>query len=174
MPDTPPPSLVRRAWIDVDLGAVRRNAATIAARAGVPILPMVKADGYGLGAVAIARALDADEPWGFGVATVAEGEELRRAGITRPIIVFTPLLAEDLDGAERANLIPALGTAATIRRWTTARLPWHLDIDTGMNRAGIKWDDMRTVSDLLAACPPDGAFTHYHSAELPNGTMEEQ
>ena len=57
-------SFVRRAWIDVDLGAVRRNAAAFAARAGIPILPMVKADGYGLGAVAIARALDQDEPWG--------------------------------------------------------------------------------------------------------------
>lgn len=167
-------SFVRRAWIDVDLGAVRRNAAAIAARAGVPILPMVKADGYGLGAVAIARALDQDEPWGFGVATVVEGEELRRAGIKRPIIVFTPLLAEDLDGAERSELIPALGTAATIKRWTPTRMPWHLDIDTGMNRAGIKWDELRSLSDLLTACPPDGVFTHYHSAELLDGTMEEQ
>src|SRR3954464_8406004 len=104
-------SFVRRAWIDVDLGAVRRNAAAIAARAGVPIVPMVKADAYGLGAVRVARALDVDEPWGFGVATVTEGEELRHAGIKRPIIVFTPLLAEDLDGAERSKLIPALATA---------------------------------------------------------------
>ena len=165
---------VGRAWIEVDLGAVRRNAAAMAARAGVPIVPMVKADGYGMGAVRVARALDPDEPWGFGVATVGEGEELRRAGITRPIIVFTPLLAEDLDGAERANLIPALGTAATIRRWTATRLPWHLDIDTGMNRAGIKWDDLRSLRDLLEAYPPDGVFTHYHSAELTDGTMEEQ
>jgi alanine racemase len=167
-------SFVRRAWVEIDLGAVRRNAAAMAARAGVPILPMVKADGYGLGAVRIARELDQDEPWGFGVATVAEGEELRRAGISRPIIVFTPLLAEDLDGAERANLTPALATAATIKRWTPTRLPWHLDIDTGMNRAGIKWDELRHLNDLITACPPDGVFTHFHSAELTNGTMEEQ
>src|SRR3954469_6984412 len=163
---------VRRAWVDIDLGAIRRNAAAMAARAGVPIVPMVKADAYGLGAVRVARALDVDEPWGFGVATVTEGEELRHAGIKRPIIVFTPLLAEDLDGAERVDLIPALGTAATIKRWTPTRKPWHLDIDTGMNRAGIKWDDLRGLADLLKVCPPDGAFTHYHSAELSNGTME--
>jgi alanine racemase len=67
-------SLVRRAWVEIDLGALRRNAAAIAAHAGVPILPMVKADAYGLGAVRIARALDLDDPWGFGVATVPEGE----------------------------------------------------------------------------------------------------
>lgn len=179
MQDKPTPtdhseSLVSRAWVDIDLSALRRNAAAFAARAGVPILPMVKADGYGLGAVRVARALDQDDPWGFGVATVTEGEELRRAGITRPIIVFTPMLAEDLDGAERLNLIPALATAATIKRWTPTQLPWHLDIDTGMNRAGLRWDEVSTLADLIAAYPPDGVFTHYHSAELDNGTVDEQ
>lgn len=167
-------SFVRRAWVDIDLGALRRNARAFAARAGVPILPMVKADAYGLGAVRVARALDAEDPWGFGVATVTEGEELRRAGITRPIIVFTPVLAEDLDGAERSNLTPALATAATIKRWTPTQLPWHLDIDTGMNRAGLRWDEVDSLRDLISAYPPAGAFTHYHSAELPNGTLDEQ
>jgi alanine racemase len=168
------PSLARRAWVEIDLGAIRRNAASIAKRAGVPILPMVKADAYGLGAVRVARALDQDEPWGFGVATVTEGEELRRAGITRPIVVFTPVLAEDLDAAERTGLTPALATAATIKRWTPTQLPWHLDIDTGMNRAGLRWDETGTLADLIAAYPPEGVFTHFHSAELDNGTMEEQ
>ena len=167
-------SLVRRAWVEIDLGALRRNASAIAARAGVPILPMVKADAYGLGAVRVARALDQDDPWGFGVATATEGEELRRAGITRPIIVFTPALAEDLDAAERSKLTPALATAATIKRWTPTRLPWHLDIDTGMNRAGLRWDELKSLEDLIAAYPPEGAFTHFHSAEIANGTLEEQ
>ena len=172
--DSISPTFTRRAWVDIDLGAIRRNAAAIAARAGVPILPMVKADAYGLGAVRVARALDLDDPWGFGVATVTEGEELRRAGITRPIMVFSPMLAEDLDGAERSDLIPTLATAATIKRWTPTRMPWHLDIDTGMGRAGLRWDEVRKLADVIAACPPDGVFTHFHSAELPNGSMEEQ
>ena len=135
---------------------------------------MVKADGYGLGAVRVARALDQDEPWGFGVATVAEGEELRRAGITRPIIVVTPLLVDDLDGAERSSLIPALGSPATIKRWAPSRLPWHLAIDTGMNRAGVRWDEVRGLHGAMSSHPPDGAFTHYHSAELPDDSMQEQ
>ena len=79
-------SLNRRAWVEVDLGALLRNGASIAAQAGVPLLPMVKADAYGLGAIPVARALEELEPWGFGVATIAEGEELRHAAITRPII----------------------------------------------------------------------------------------
>src|SRR3954470_4519768 len=62
-----------RAWVEVDLGALCRNGAAIAARAGVPILPMVKANGYGIGAVRAALALDAVNPWGYGVATVGEG-----------------------------------------------------------------------------------------------------
>ena len=82
-------SLMRRAWVDVDLGALLQNGTAYAARAGVPLLPMVKADAYGLGAVPVARALERLDPWGFGVATVAEGEELRQAGVSRPIVVFT-------------------------------------------------------------------------------------
>ncbi|MGH7618280.1 MAG: alanine racemase, partial [Gemmatimonadaceae bacterium] len=85
-------SLMRRAWVDIDLGALLRNGTTIATQARVPLLPMVKADAYGLGAVRISRALERLDPWGFGVATTAEGEELRGASITRPVVVFTPLL----------------------------------------------------------------------------------
>src|SRR5512132_3855910 len=81
-----------RAWVEIDLGALCRNGAAVAARAGVPLLPMVKADGYGLGGLRAALALESLQPWGYGVATVTEGDELRRGGITRPIIVFTPIL----------------------------------------------------------------------------------
>jgi alanine racemase len=87
----------QRAWVDVDLTAVVRNARTIAGRSRARLLPMVKANGYGLGAVRICRALEAIDPWGFGVATVAAGAELRAAGITRPIIVFSPVVPAGLD-----------------------------------------------------------------------------
>ena len=70
-------SLMRRAWVDVDLGALLRNGTALATRANVPLLPMVKADAYGLGAERVSRTLERLDPWGFGVATVAEAEELR-------------------------------------------------------------------------------------------------
>ena len=63
-------SLMRRAWVDVDLGALLRNGTALATRANVPLLPMVKADAYGLGAERISRTLERLDPWGFGVATV--------------------------------------------------------------------------------------------------------
>jgi alanine racemase len=163
-----------RAWVDIDLGALRRNGVAIATRAGVPLVPMVKADGYGLGAVRVARALEELDPWGYGVATVREGDELRRIGITRPIIVFTPVLLTDLDAVRRAALRPALETREAIERWSVTRAPWHLSIDTGMGRAGIRWTDVAELRDLLELSPPEGAFTHFHSAELDDGSRAEQ
>ncbi len=163
-------SLMRRAWVDVDLGALLRNGTTVSTQTRVPLLPMVKADAYGLGAVRIARALERLDPWGFGVATIAEGEELRQASITRPIVVFTPLLADDFDAALRADLTPTLGDATAIGRWSESRRPWHLSIDTGMSRAGVPWDHVCDLTDALRAAPPQGAFTHFHSAERSDGT----
>lgn len=163
-----------RAWVEVDLGALRRNGAAIGRHTTRPLLPMVKADAYGLGAVRAAMALEALEPWGYGVATVREGEELRRAGISRPIVVFTPLAAGDMDGVRRAGLRPALETAEAIRDWAFSGLPWHLGIDTGMSRTGVPWHAVGALRELLFRSPPEGVFTHYHSAESDDGSVEQQ
>ena len=163
-----------RAWVEVDLGALCRNGAAIAARSGVPLLPMVKADGYGVGAVRAALALDDLQPYGFGVAEVREGEELRRAGITRPIFVFTPILRDEIDGLRRADLTPALGDPAVIESWGRTGRAWHLQVDTGMSRAGMPWNEVGQHHDLLSRTPPAGVFTHFHSAELENESRATQ
>lgn len=163
-----------RAWIEIDLGALVNNGRAIAAHAGRPLLPMIKADAYGLGAVPVARALEHIDPWGFGVATVREGQELRNAGIVAPILVVTPLLESDLDEAAALRLTPALSTATSIRRWGRTGSPWHLSIDTGMHRAGIEWWRVGEIAEVVADHPPEGAFTHLHSAELPDESAELQ
>ena len=164
-----------RARIEIDLGALQRNGAAMARRAGVPLLPMIKADAYGLGVAAAVRALDPLGPWGYGIATVAEGEELRRLGVTKPIVVFTPLLDDELAHARSAKLTPSLGFPDEIDAWKRGGGgPWHLSIDTGMSRAGIPWREIRSVRHLTELLPPEGAFTHFHSAELDDGTMESQ
>lgn len=163
-----------RAWVEIDLGALLRNGARVAEFSSARLLPMVKADAYGLGATRIACALQELDPWGFGVATVAEGDELRRAGIERPIVVFTPLLIGELDAARRARLTPTLGSAAAIDEWSRTGLPWQLAIDTGMNRAGVSWREVAALHDAIASAPPEGVFTHFHSAERSDGTREEQ
>ena len=168
MQESPP-----RAWVDIDLGALRRNGVALRDLARAPLLPMVKADAYGLGAVAVARALEPVDPWGFGVSAVFEGRELRESGINRPIVVFTPVLEDELDEAEQLRLTPALSSPSAIRRWA-GRAPWHLAIDTGMARAGVTWRGAGELAGVVREHPPQGAFTHYHSAQLDDGSMQEQ
>src|SRR6185295_1875435 len=148
-----------RAWVEVDLGALRRNGAALAERARVPLLAVIKADGYGLGAVRVARALESLEPWGFGVATVAEGFELREAGVSRPILILSPILPDEYESIRSAGLRPSLARADTIAEWSKhGGGAWHLSIDTGMNRAGVPWTEVASLRDTLARAVPEGAY----------------
>lgn len=151
----------RRAWLDVDLAALCANARVVQAAAhGARLLPMVKANAYGLGAVPVARALETLDPWGFGVASIDEAVELRTDGITRPIVVFTPASAAQQQDFRAHDLTAVLDDPAVAATWD---LPYHLEIDTGMSRCGVRWDDQSLPafpSSRLAAC-----FTHFHSAD---------
>ena len=165
----------KRAWVEIDLGALQQNAAAIAERARVPLLPMIKADAYGLGAIPVARVLEHLDPWGYGVATIREGLELRAAGITRPVVVFTPLATDELADVRAAALTPSMSRAESIARWRAdGGGPWHLAIDTGMSRAGVRWDEIDGLRAVIAECPPEGAYTHFHSAELDGGSCDTQ
>jgi alanine racemase len=161
----------KRAWVEIDLGALQQNAAALAEHARARLLPMIKADAYGLGAIPVARVLEPLEPWGYGVATIREGLELRAAGITRPVVVFTPLAIEELADVRAAELTPSMSRAESIARWRAdGGGPWHLAIDTGMSRAGVRWDEIEELHAAIAECPPEGAYTHFHSAELNDGS----
>ncbi len=165
----------KRAWVEIDLGALQRNAAAVAQRARAPLLPMIKADAYGLGAIPVARALEPLAPWGYGVATILEGLELRAAGITRPLVIFTPLGDDELGDVRAAGLTPSLSRTESIERWRRdGGGAWHLAIDTGMSRAGVRWDEVGGLSDVIGRCPPEGAYTHFHSAELNDGSPDTQ
>ena len=165
----------RRAWVEVDLSALSNNAAFIQARARTPLLPMVKSDAYGLGVGPVVQALEALDPWGYGVATIAEGAELRSLGITRPVLVFTPLLPDDFADVRTHGLTPTLGDEARIHAWhSSGGGDWHLAVDTGMNRAGVPWDRVADLSRIISSAPPEGVFTHFHSADLDDGSMDEQ
>jgi alanine racemase len=181
-----PPSSAR-AWLDVDLDAVRRNAEVLHRRAGVPLIAMVKADAYGLGMLPVARALGADfrdpapgdEPsaflWALGVATLDEAAALRKAGCRSRLFCSTPLTLRDLPDARALHVRPALHRAEDIVAWSALEGgPWHLSIDTGMSRAGVRWDDVEGLAMVVREHPPEGVFTHFHSAEEHNGSREQQ
>ncbi|HET7040524.1 MAG TPA: alanine racemase, partial [Gemmatimonadales bacterium] len=135
---------------------------------------------YGLGAVAVARALEALDPWGFGVATSEEAAELRRAGIARPVIVFTPWTPRGASPESRVDGVrDVIGDIDSLEAWLTLRSSeletrdsrlFHLEIDTGMARSGIRWDDrgaLQSAAVLLERSGEgwEGVFTHFHSAD---------
>jgi alanine racemase len=169
-----------RAWVEVDLGALVANARAVVARAERPLLAMVKANGYGLGAVAVARALEAVAPWGYGVATPEEGAELRAAAIVRPIVVFTPLRPAWIPYLLRHDLRPAIGDPTALRAWLSAagERPFHIELDTGMSRAGFKASDRAALGELAELLRPasgwEGVFTHFHSADTDLGSAADQ
>ncbi len=157
-------------WLTVSLAAVVRNARHFGSLVGVPIMPMVKANAYGLGAVAVARALDLAAPWGFGVATLAEARALREAGIGRPIVAFWPFRSEWIAEYLALGVRPAIGDLADLDVWLDrSPAPFHIEIDTGMGRAGFRWhadDTLAAVSTRLqGAAGFEGIFTHFASAD---------
>jgi alanine racemase len=131
---------------------------------------MVKANAYGIGAREAVRALEAVDPWGYGVATVEEGAALRRAGIRRPIVAFSPLTSAAADVCVRDDLRPALGDLDGLRLWLArGDRPFHVEIDTGMGRLGFPWRDRDLIAEvgrlLATARGWEGVFTHFHSAD---------
>jgi alanine racemase len=172
-----------RAWVEIDLDALRRNADALRTRARVPLVPMVKADAYGLGMLPVVRALGgafddrpspkSSEPlaWGFGVATLEEANGLRTAHCTSRILCTSPLMLADLRQAKALDVRPALHRADDIAAWAALEGgPWHLSIDTGMSRAGVRWDAVDGIHDVVRSYPPEGVFTHFHSAERDDGS----
>ncbi|MGH7537725.1 MAG: alanine racemase [Gemmatimonadales bacterium] len=166
-----------RAWVEVDLAAVVENARAVARIAGTRLLPIVKANAYGVGAVAVSKALETVDPWGYGVATKDEGAELRAAGITRPILVFMPPRPDLFDAYHAHGLTPVLGDAESLRAWHD-RGPrggaFHLEIDTGMGRSGVRWDEVDGFGGLLDTPSLEGCYTQFHSADRPDGSAEAQ
>ncbi|HXW97956.1 MAG TPA: alanine racemase [Gemmatimonadales bacterium] len=170
------PEQTARAWAEVNLGAVVANARTVATVAGTRLLPMVKANGYGVGAVPVTRALEAIDPWGYGVVTVQEGAELRAAGITRPIVVFSPLTPQLVGAHLSHGLRPTIGDANALSVWRAAgSKPFHIEIDTGMSRSGFRFDAESSWRDQLVDAEGwEGVFTHFHSADQDDTAVRQQ
>ena len=151
------------ARITVDLDALAHNHAVLReAAAGAEVAPVVKADGYGLGAAQVARRLWDEGARSFYVARLSEGEALRAVLPDAVIYVFDGYL----DGArlEAANLRPVLNSREQVEAWRAERptLPAALHVDTGMNRLGVRVEEAEALKDLPVelvishlACAPE-------------------
>lgn len=166
----------RPTWAEIDLAALAHNFQLIKQSVGdgVKILAAVKANAYGHGAVECARYLESEDADWFGVALPEEGGELRKAGITRPILCLggfwpeqeTALLEHKLTAVVyRLDAIESLDRAAREAN-TTANV--HLKIDTGMGRLGVRADTVSEFCDALASFKNirvEGLMTHLAAAD---------
>jgi len=181
----------RPVWAEISLKAIIHNLRVIRRQVGGnrKILAVVKSNAYGLGAVPISKALQkAGTEW-FGVTCANEGVELRDAGIRKPILVLTGFWPGEEKRLMQNRLTPTVTRVDDVRYLERAakslhaklsrkssakssRVPFHLKINTGMNRLGISPDEIDAFAAALANSPHvqlEGTFTHFASAEDFNG-----
>ena len=177
--------MVRVTAARISLDALRHNFRALAQylsseteRTAPPgIIAVVKANAYGHGAERVALALEQAGATMLACADIEEGIVLRRAGVTVPILVFGALSVSDLDGLFECSLTPTISTpsaaravqAAAAARKTTVR--YHLKIDTGMNRLGFRYDNLRrTLPEVLGSANLrlEAIYTHFATADDPD------
>jgi len=175
----------RPVWAEVSLGALAHNLEAIRKYVNPPqekrrsprkILCIVKGNGYGHGGPEVAKALEkAGSDW-FGVTCTDEGIAVRRNGVRKPILVLTSfvpgeesrLVEHDLTAViHRCEQLELLNRAASRRG--KKPVPFHLKIDTGMNRLGIASSDVECFARQLGKCKHlqlTGIFSHFASSEV--------
>lgn len=179
------PRDLRPTWADIDLSAFERNVDAIAASlpAGTRLIAMLKANGYGHGAVELARRCAPKKVAMIGVALLEEALELRDAGITLPILLLGPLMDEEQVGIaldhEVTLGVPGPEELALIANVAKKRdVAIHLKIDSGMGRMGSVESELPNVVEMIRSAPRlrvDALYTHLANASDPADpfTMEQ-
>lgn len=168
--------MARSTVAEIDLSALRHNYRLLRSR--IPpvasIFAVVKADGYGHGAVPVARTLEEEGARMLGVATVEEGVELRREGIRAPVVVLGGVEETQAEEAHAHSLSSVLfergqiGRLAREGKRNGVPFPVHIKVDTGMGRLGFLEGPAREVLEEVAARPEirvEGFMTHLSSAD---------
>jgi alanine racemase len=151
-----------RSWIEISRSAIRDNFRAVRAAVGssVEVMPVVKADAYRHGAIEVARMLEAEgAPW-FAVSNVEEGIALRQSGIAARILVMADYLPENRPCFKEFQLTPVIHSLEDV---TTAEVPYHLKIDSGMGRLGVR-DSADEIAKMVERTPLEGLMTHFASS----------
>jgi len=169
---------VRPTHVRVDLDQLARNYAAICAYVGgVAAMPILKANAYGHGMVAVARTMQAAGAPMLGLAFLEEAVALRAAGITTPILVLGGILGEQIPQflthdlhltASSVDKLQAIEDCAAAAG-TVARV--HLKIDTGMERIGVHWYSAQALLEASLRCQHvrvEGIFSHLATADAPD------
>jgi len=157
-----------RAVAEVDLEAIRHNVRRLMRDlpVGAAHCAVVKANGYGHGAVPVARAaLEAGAMW-LGVATVPEAEELRAEGLTAPILVFGPLTGAGLARAAAAGAEVVAWSEAFLAEACRLGVRVHVKYDTGMGRLGVPlYEVVALCGQAAAGGVLSGMMSHFATAD---------
>lgn len=167
------------AWIEVDLDAVRFNYRTIRRIVGqdTKICAVVKADAYGHGVYEIARTLSEEKVDYFAVAILDEAVELRKRGITEPILVLGPMMPGQAGYVLRYDItqtVCSLEMAEELSREAFRRrkkVKVHIKVDTGMGRIGMYHEEAAPQISAIKDLPfleLEGIFTHFATADCKN------
>ena len=168
---------VNLAALHANVHAITGFLATASVAQGTPqppgVIGVVKANAYGHGAARVGPALEAAGVTMLACADIEEGIVLRKAGVTVEILIFGALGVSELAGVFEYDLTPTVSTPSAGRALDRAavargtRLRYHLKIDTGMNRLGLRYDNLaRTLPDLFASQHLElaGVYTHFATA----------
>ena len=169
----------QRAWVEVSGQAITANVRALrrSMDPGCQLMAVVKADGYGHGAVPVARAAAAGGASCFGVATLGEGLELRQAGFHEPVLVLGNLVqAEELRNCLQAQLMPTLSTlreallCQNLANGSGRPMAVHLKVDTGMTRLGADWQEGPRLAQAISnldSIQLAGIYSHLAHADAP-------
>ncbi|MBQ5608599.1 MAG: alanine racemase [Oscillospiraceae bacterium] len=160
--------------VTIDLDIISANFRAIREKAGVPVMAIVKADAYGHGAIQVARQLQ-DSCAFFGVSSMLEALELRKAGISTPILILGQIPTAAFATAIREGIRPsifryedALELSKTAQS-LGAEAPFHLVVDTGMSRIGFQTTEADAdICAEICRLPnilPEGLFSHFATAD---------
>jgi len=179
--------VVRPTYAQIDLDALQDNYRALLTFVGdrVPgappvVMAVVKANAYGHGLVSVARALEAAGATMLACADIEEGVRLRQEGVRAPVLVFGALSISDLNGVFDYGLTPTVSSPSAARALQRAaagrglQLHCHLKIDTGMNRFGFRYDNLRrTMPEVLGSSNLvfDAIYTHFATAEESSGRL---
>ena len=159
-----------RTHTEINLGAIRRNAKAIKGYTGKQLIAVVKADAYGHGMIRVAEALDAVADM-FAVATVEEGMEFRQAGIQKSILILFSSLPEEATQIVEYELTPTVSNwefASRLNAVASRTINIHVNINTGMNRSGVRWTEAERFLNRLKTLDRlevEGLFTHLATAD---------
>jgi len=164
------------AWVEIDLGRLRRNLQLIRRDlpARVKLLAVVKDDAYGHGAVELARIALQERASFFGLSTLEEAMMLRDAGIRAPLLLLGERQEAELPWCVEHDLTVCVSEADTVRKLARAaaargkRVPVHVKIQTGMSRYGVRWDKALPLMELIGSEKSlflEGAMTHFAQSD---------